>query len=148
MAKKLKLVLDQNVLDEYNKYYFSQHPRARVQPIKRPIHESINQWMIMKRPMMNSLKQKWCDFGIWWIKKLGYDNMQLDKFNMHFISYMPSKRRADPDNYTPKFLLDAFTQSGFIKDDNGEHLKVLSLSTDYDKDNPRTEIIIEILLEE
>ena len=70
--------------------------------------------------------------------------MSLEEFDMHFTSYMPTKRRADPDNYVPKFLLDSFTNSGFIVDDDGRHLKTLSLSTDYDKDNPRTEIDVTI----
>lgn len=144
MTKELKLVIDNNILDKYNEYYFKNHPKAKKKPIERPIHESINKWMIMQRMSMNALKQKWCDFGTWFIKSLGYENMSLEEFDMHFTSYMPTKRRADPDNYVPKFLLDSFTNSGFIVDDDGRHLKTLSLSTDYDKDNPRTEIDVTI----
>lgn len=145
MNKEIKLVLDQSVLDRYNEYYFKKHPRRRKAPISRPIHESINKWMILNRMAMNDLKQNWCDFGQWWINDLGYNDMNLDKFNMHFTSYMPTKRRSDPDNMVPKFILDSFVITGFISDDDGKHLKTLSLSTDYDNKNPRTEIIIEIL---
>ena len=61
---------------------------------------------------------------------------------MTFTTYMPTKRKADPDNYTPKFVLDAFTEAGFIVDDDGTHLLSLTLKTDYDKDNPRLEILV------
>lgn len=142
---KLTLILDQAVLDEYSKYYFKQHPRAVKVPIPHPYHESINKWFVMKRPEMNALKQKWKDFCIWWIKRLGYDDKKIECCHMTFTTYMPSKRRIDPDNTVPKFILDGFSESGFIVDDDGLHLKALTLKTGYDKDNPRTEIEIEIL---
>ena len=44
------------------------------------------------------------------------------------------------DNTVPKFILDGFSESGFIVDDDGQHLKSLTLRTGYDKNNPRTEI--------
>lgn len=142
-----KLVLDQTVLDRYNQYYFKKHPRAIKVPIDRPIHPSTNQWMRLQRMAMNTLKQKWKDLCIWWIKDLGYENLMLDQFTMAFKIYMPSKRRSDPDNVAPKFLLDGFTESGFIVDDDGLHMRELILSTDYDKDNPRTEIIVRTIEE-
>ena len=114
-----KLILDQHIIDEYADFYFSQHPRARKKPIERPMHPTINTWMILPRIQMNALKQKWKDFGVWWINKLGYENLKLEKFEMTFITYMPSKRRADPDNTSPKFLLDSFSEAGFICDDDG-----------------------------
>ena len=142
---KLHLILDQEVLDKYYIYYFKQHPRASKKPIAHPYHESINKWFVMTRMEMNTLKQKWKDFCIWWIRELGYENMHLSQFEMTFTTFMPTKRRIDADNTVPKFILDGFTESGFIVDDDGQHLKALTLKTDYDKNNPRTEIEINIL---
>lgn len=138
-----KLTIDNKLIDEYADYYFKFHPRARKKPIEHPYHESINRWFIMKRPQMNMLKQKWKDFIIWWMRKLGYTDKKLGQFTMTFTVYMPTRRRIDPDNTVPKFILDGFTESGFIVDDDGQHLLSLTLMTGYDKDNPRTEIIIE-----
>ena len=56
--------------------------------------------------------------------------------------FFDTKRRHDVDNQVPKFLLDSFTESGFIIDDDENHLHSLTLKTGYDKDNPRTEIEI------
>lgn len=138
-----KLTIDNKLIDEYADYYFKSHPRARKKPIEHPYHESINRWFIMKRPQMNMLKQKWKDFIIWWMRKLGYTDKKIGQFTMTFTVYMPTRRRIDPDNTVPKFILDGFTESGFIVDDDGQHLLSLTLMTGYDKDNPRTEIIID-----
>ena len=59
---QIKLVIDNDILSQYEAYYFMIHPKASKKPIAHPYHESINVWMIMKRPMMNALKQKWKDF--------------------------------------------------------------------------------------
>lgn len=91
---------------------------------------------------MNALKQQWKTFGIWWIESLGYQNMKLDNFDIDITVYFSTKRRHDVDNQVPKFLLDSFSESGFIIDDDEKHLHSLTLRTGYDKENPRTEITI------
>lgn len=142
---KITLILDQKVLDKYNEYYFKLHPRAKKIPIERPTIPSLNTWIILPRIQMNALKQKHKDFIIWWINDLGYQDMKIDNFEMTYKVYMPTKRRSDPDNFTPKFWNDGFTESGFIVDDDGKHLKKLTLIADYDKDWTRTEIEIKLL---
>lgn len=98
----------------------------------------------MKR---NNLKQAWKEMIVWWIDQIGLSNKGIEEFELELKMYMPSKRRADPDNFTPKFILDGFVDSGLIVDDDGRHLKKLSLSMGYDKENPRTEFIFNILKE-
>lgn len=139
----MKLILDNKVLEKYNEYYFKEHPKAHIIPIEHPYHPSINVWFIMKRQAMNALKQKWKDFIKWWIEDLGYQDMKLDKFTMTFTVYFDSRRRHDLDNQAPKFILDGFTESGFIIDDDESHLVTLTYKSGYDKENPRTEIEIE-----
>lgn len=142
MTQTIVLTLNKEVLEKYNQYYFKKYPKRKKVPIERPLHPSINVWMIMKRPAMNNLKQIWKEFCVWWIQDLGYQNLNLKEFEMTFITYMPTKRRSDPDNMSPKFILDGFSESGLILDDDGTHLKSLTLQTSYDKENPRTEILI------
>lgn len=138
--KTIKLILDRDVIDRYNTYYFEQHLRAKKIPIEQPYHPSINVWSILPRIQMNALKQKWKEFGVWWITDLGYNDMKLDSFDLIVTVFFSVKRRHDCDNQTPKFLLDAFTESGFIVDDDEKHLHSLTLKTGYDKENPRTEL--------
>lgn len=139
-GESIKLVLDKEVLDRYYEYYFKKYPKRKKRYIERPLHPSINTWMIMQRPAMNKLKQEWHDFIAWWISDLNLQDEHLESFKLKFTTFMPTKRRSDPDNTVPKFILDGFTDAGFIADDCGTHLKELSLSTDYDKEWPRTEI--------
>ena len=51
----IKLILDTNVVDRYNEYYFSQHPKAKKKQIEHPYHPSINVWAIKPRIQMNAL---------------------------------------------------------------------------------------------
>ena len=94
---------------------------------------------------MNALKQKWKDFGCWLIQDLGYENKKLEHFTVTIIVYFENRIRRDVDNQVPKFLLDAFTVSSFIVDDDMKHLKSLTLSAEYDPEHPRTEIIVTLL---
>jgi len=145
MTKEINIIIDNKVLDEYNERYFKLHPRARVKPIKEPVHPSVNKWMIMKRPVMNELKQKWKDFIVWYINKLGYQNMNIDNCEMEVTTYRGYNRKFDLDNTTIKFIADGFVEAGFLVDDNYTILKKLTLMGGYDKNNPRTEIKVKIL---
>ena len=143
--EEIKIVIDQDTLDRYDKFYFRCHPKAKKLPIERPRHPYINEWFILPRPQMNALKQKWKDFGCWLIQDLGYENKKLEHFKVTIIVYFENRIRRDVDNQVPKFLLDAFTVSGFIVDDDMKHLKSLTLSAEYDPEHPRTEIIVTLL---
>lgn len=145
----LKLVIDNGTLAEYERLYFRLHSKATKKPIENPYHPLMNQWMIMKRPMMNALKQKWSDFIVWFINKQGYSNLLIEKCKMKFTTYYKTNRRHDVDATTPKFILDGFAKSGFIVDDDSKHLTSLTLECYVDSDNPRTEIeITNIILKE
>ncbi len=139
-AINIKLVLDNDVVERYNQYYFSHHPRAKKKQIEHAYHPSINIWSIKPRIQMNALKQSWKNFIVWWINDLGYENMQLDNVEIIYDIYHPTKRRTDPDNYTPKFIHDGFVESGFLVDDDREHLHSLTIRCHVDQDHPRTEI--------
>lgn len=142
-----KLVIDQATIDEYNELYFKTHPRAKKVAIERPLLMSMNQFLLMKRPQQNFVKNKYKEFGVWLCKKLGYDGLGLDKFEVEVTSYHPSRRLFDLDNLSCgfKLLADSFTECGFIVDDNYTKLTKLTLCGDYSKDNPRTEITVKTI---
>lgn len=137
---ELLLVLDNDVLEQYQEYYFSYHLKARKNPIPNPYHESINKWMILKRPMMNALKQRWKTFITWWIEEQGLSNLRIDQCDLCFDTYYGSERRHDPDNSCPKFIIDGLVESGFLIDDSDKHIRQLTLRCHSDVDHPRTEI--------
>lgn len=139
---KITLVLDQSVLDRYTEYYFELHPRAKKVPIEHPYHPSINTWCILPRVQMNALKQKWKDFGVWWMRDQNMSELKLSGCTICVTTFFNTKRRHDVDNTCPKFLIDAFVEGGLLFDDDESSLKCLVLKTGYDKEYPRTEIEI------
>jgi len=148
-AKILRLSITQKDVDAYNAKYFEEHPKRKKAPIDRPIHPSMNKWMtINNRMTMNNLKQNWKDFAVFWCERHKVAGMMLDDYAIEYTVYMPSKRRADPDNYTCKFLLDGFVEAGFLVDDDGQHMRALILRTGYSKDDPRTDISVKIFEKE
>lgn len=90
---------------------------------------------------MNQLKQKWSDFIKWFIEYKNMSNILLDNYEAVFTTYFPTHARHDPDNQTPKFIMDGLTEAGFIIDDDDKHCKSLTLKCDYDKCNPRLEML-------
>lgn len=144
MQNKILITIDESVLDMYSKHYFSIHPRATKRPMKNPYHESINSWMIMKRPAMNCLKQKWKDFIRWLVNEQGYSNLHIEKCEISQTIYYSTRRRHDLDNSVPKFVLDGLVESGMIVDDDSEHVTKITLQCGFDKERPRTELLITI----
>lgn len=137
---ELKIVIDKTVLDIYSKYYFEKYHRRKKFPIGGVIPPSLNVWMVMKRFQMNHQKQAWKEFGSWLVSYYGLENKKIEKCRIYIKYYFPDKRKRDSDNYTPKNLFDAFTVSGLLVDDDFNHVESLTISGDYSKDNPRTEI--------
>ena len=145
ILKEIKLVFDSDTLNKYEEYYFGIHTKAKKKPISNPYHESINVWMVMKRPMMNALKQRWKDFIVWFVEDQGYSNLHIEKCELSFSTYYSTHRRHDVDNSTPKFIIDGLVESGFIVDDSSEHITKITLECLVDTNRPRTEIIVKIL---
>lgn len=139
------LTIDESVLERYDEYYFARHPKARKRPIPYPYHESINKWMIMRRPAMNGLKQRWKDFIIWFVEDRGYSNLRIEQCELHQIIYFPNKRRHDNDNTVPKFIQDGLVEAGMVVDDDCLHITKLSMQCFLNDDRPRTELVFTIL---
>lgn len=137
-----KIVSDKSTLEKYTKFYFIQHPKAKKEPIKSPIHPSINIWSIMPRLSMNGLKQKWKDYTVFLAKYYKVNDLKLEKFSVEINIFLPTRRRSDTDNYSPKFVMDGLVEAGVIVDDDYLHANPLTITLDYDSANPRMEIIL------
>jgi hypothetical protein len=146
--RMIQLTIDDSTLLSYENYYFAVHNKAHKKPIAHPYHESMNTWMVMRRPMMNALKQRWKDFIRWYVEEQGYANLRISKCEVHQIIYYPTNRRHDTDNSTPKFILDGLVESGMVVDDDSCHITKLILECAVDKEHPRTELYINILPDE
>jgi hypothetical protein len=144
-VENIKIVIDKNIVKEYCKYYFQKYPKRKAVPIDKPIPPSLNRFIAMKRMMQNALKQKYKEFSIWLASYYSVANLNLDKAKMTLTFYFADHRRRDFDNLclTLKLLNDGFVESKFLTDDNGENLMVAFKPFEYDKLNPRVEIMVE-----
>lgn len=140
MERTILLTIDRDVLDRYNEYYFSIHTKAKKVPIENPYHQSINTWMIMKRPMMNALKGKWKAMMKWFVEEQGYSNLLINKCEITQRVFYSNNRRHDIDNSVPKFILDGLVDGGMVIDDDCRHITKLTLECGTDIENPRTEL--------
>jgi Holliday junction resolvase RusA-like endonuclease len=70
--------------------------------------------------------------------------LNLNKAEFEYTFFFPDHRRRDFDNLllTPKLINDGFVDANVLIDDNGENLLLKFNPFQYDKNNPRVEIII------
>ena len=134
--KIIEIEFTEELLEKWTKLYFKEHPRAKKRAIKNPSHQYINEWCILKRQAMNSLKQNWKSFTIFVIEYYGLQCLSIKKCKCKYIVYRDTKYRRDCDNITPKFLWDGLTESdgiGLLKDDSCDCITELTLSYEYKK---------------
>jgi Holliday junction resolvase RusA-like endonuclease len=144
ITKLQKIIIDENVLKKYKKYYFEKYPGRRTFPLDKPFPPSLNKFIAMRRMAQNNLKQKYKEFAIWLASYYNIANLNIEKAIFKYTFFFPDRRRRDFDNLllSPKFFNDGFVLAGVLVDDNGERLKLEFLPFEYDKDNPRLEIVL------
>lgn len=135
-SKPIEIIIDENLLNTYyNNYYFIKYPKRKKRPIESPTFPSLNSWIILSRMAMNNLKQQWKEFGQWVVNYYGYNDLNIDDCEISFEHIFKSKKRKDPDNYIPKFFLDAMVSSGMIIDDSLNVIKQLNLVCKYGEED-------------
>lgn len=120
MGKQIKITLP--LIPPSINYYIGRDNRWQYQADKKKLHQLVKILTCGKR-------------------------YNINKCEMTIIYYFKDRRRHDPSNYD-KILLDCLVEANVITDDNYGVITKFTTIGDYDKSNPRTEIIIEILEEE
>lgn len=137
MGEENKIVIEftEELLEEWTKEYFKSHPRARKRPIEKPGQPSLNDWIILRRIAMNSLKQNYKDYTKFVVQHYGLEDLSISKCECKYITYRSTKRRMDLDNTSPKFILDGLTAecTGVIVDDSSDCITKLILEEEYHK---------------
>ena len=93
-----------------------------------------NKWEYQK------IKKYWAEQIFW--KCRPKPMPPIEKARVTLIYFFPTHTRRDPDNYSGKMLLDGLVKAQILTDDSFNYIELV-LKADYDKANPRTEIIIE-----
>lgn len=143
MQSNYLIIIDQAKVDNFNRKYFDEHPKAKRAAIKAPQHPSLNEYLGMSNVATSNLKNKWealvCDV----ISGLGLVNKKIEKCRIIYKTYFKFNRRHDLDNISPKFIFDGFVKAGFLVDDDYQHITSLTTLCAIDKENPRIEILVE-----
>lgn len=145
MEKELLIVIDQSCVDRYNQFWFDTHPRAKKARIKAPQHPSLNEYYKANFQAANTLKQTWKEFVIWLVNELKLNNFHISQCEIKYTTFFKTNRRHDPDNVSPKFVLDGFVEAGLLEDDDYKHIVSLITKCEIDKENPRMEFLITII---
>jgi len=142
---QVNIVIDNDVLDKYHEFYFRKYPKRKVKPIDKPIPPSLNAFIGMIRMAQSNLKKKYKEFAIWLAEYYKVNNLNLENSCITYTFYFKDKRRRDYDNLalSPKLIHDGFVDAKVFVDDNGERLKLAFAPFQYDKLNPRVEMLLE-----
>ena len=120
-------------LEEWTKQYFKDNPRCRKIPLDSCIARSLNKMLVItNRIVQNNYKQHYKDYTCFVVSKNGYKNLGISKANLHVHFTFPTKIRHDLDNYTVKEIMDGFSESGLIVDDDYYHIENLHISACYE----------------
>jgi Holliday junction resolvase RusA-like endonuclease len=110
---------------------------------------SLNKWSRMHWAKAANIKKQW-EADIFYtflstsqILTKKEKDFPYMKAKIKIIYYFKTRARRDIDNMNQKFLLDGLVKAGIIADDSTKVIGQVEIQPDYDKDNPRTEIIIE-----
>lgn len=94
----------------------------------RPYLTAKNEWHLMIRAALSRSGQR--------------PPVPLAHGTVTLCYYFADRRRRDPDNYSGKFILDALVREGVLVDDSFNCV-TLHLEAAVDRENPRTEILID-----
>lgn len=147
--KRIKVVFNKQMIEEYTESYFKHYPNRRKQPLEFLGKKRLGQlpsWNRVincpNRIVQNQWKQELSDYTSYIINKLGINDANIDKCIVVAKQYQSTKAKSDSDNIYLKSSLDALVKGGVLVEDNYTVLNPCILSTFHDKQNPRTEIII------
>lgn len=137
---QLQMTITKQDVDEFNRLYFAEHPRATKPRIKGPQHPSLNEYIIANNMKSNQWKQNWKEFLLFMLDKYGWRNMGIERCEVTYITYFKDKRTHDVDNITPKFIFDGLVEGGFLVGDDIDHIEKLIIVGKRDTVNPRIEL--------
>jgi len=126
------------------KYMISERRRAKIKIIINEVPLSKNKYV-----NMHWAKRKAYKDGIFWLIEGELLNRKRPKYNkakLTFDIYFKDNRRRDVANYLGGGLiawLDVLVNQNIIADDSYDVIGQPNVTFNVDKDNPRTEIIIE-----
>lgn len=145
----IRIIFNSEMLDGFTKEYKIKHPRAKKLPLdwcgkKRfGLIPTMNRFLnVSSRQQQNSMKQQFSEYTKFILKNLDVDRNYLDRCAVLVKQYYPTKAKFDLDGVCVKPSFDSMTEFGVWEDDNIYVIEPYIVTGGYDKDNPRTEIVV------
>lgn len=123
--------------DEYSKRPDITIRFKELPPSNNKFMGKTNKWEYQKQ------KKYWADLIFCEVVKQRIPRKNIKKSVVTLVHYFPNKIKRDPDNFSGKLVLDGLAKAGVIEDDSFDNIK-LNIEGEYDKKNPRFEILIKI----
>lgn len=149
LGNKIVVTFNKEMLEDYTNHYFRANPRKKKAPLEwcgKKRNGQLVSWNRLincpNRIMQNQWKQEFADYTTYVLKKQGIKPMMLEKCVILVQQYQATRTKSDSDNICCKPVLDAMVKYELLAEDNYNIVNPVTLLTDYDKDNPRTEFII------
>ena len=146
---KYVITFNSESLQEYTKHYFKQYPKRKKPPLdwagKKRTGQLVSWNRFVNCPnrvMQNQWKQEFADYTQYLLRKQGLSNKNIGRCAIVIKQYNGTRAKSDSDNIMVKASLDAMVKEGFITEDNYTVVNPVILTTDYDKDDPRSEICV------
>lgn len=111
------------------------------------IPPSLNKWSRMHWAKAAEIKRQW-EADVYYTAYSQRPKTPFKYAKITITYFFKTKQRHDLDNYTPKFILDGLVKAKILLDDRAEYIGMTELIQEYDKERPRTVIIIEQEVEE
>ena len=106
------------------------------------IPPSLNKWSRMHWAKAAEIKKRW-EANVYYSAYGQRPKTPYKKAKITITYFFKTRQRHDLDNYVPKFILDGLVKAHIILDDRAECIGMTELIQEYDKENPRIEIIIQ-----
>lgn len=149
---KIVLTFNQESYDKYVTKYKKLYPKRSKPPLawtrKRPNGMLVSWNRFINSPnriMQNQWKQEFADYTQSIIDELGISGLNIERCLIVVKQYNPTKAKSDSDNIMIKASLDAMVKANVLIEDNYTVLNPVVLYTDYNKNDPRTELHIYII---
>lgn len=149
IKKIITLTFNKESYDKYTKHYRRVYPNRKKMPLswtrKTPNGQLVSWNRFINSPnriMQNQWKQEFADYTKFILEDSGLNDLGIERCAIIVRQYNGTKAKSDSDNIMIKASLDAMVKCNVIIEDNYTVLNPVILYTDYDKENPRTEIIL------
>ena len=144
LPTEIIISITQDIVNEYNEYYFAIHPRAKKKPIAKPYFTTLNEMLLLNnKAIKNAKKQEQQEFVKFILEKYELWDLKIKSCCLHVKFCYSNRIRHDLDNSICilKPFLDQCVLSGMLIDDDYKVVRYISTTAVVEKENsPRVDI--------